>query len=178
MSVFQRYNPYFKQEFNNIHNNDGIIDLSKVDNSIFGIGCQINKLKISNEQSVIKKIIDVETGSIKSTESTYSSTSYSSDSKSTKSTISTNSLVEICGEMSDSSELTDSDELSSYKTSPTDFTYLPNIKYVKKYFLGSFFSGDELNIIDEKNIDALVFFAKLIPFIVTDGVDNIIHEIF
>jgi hypothetical protein len=128
MSVLQRYNPYFKRESNIIHNNDGIIDLSKVDNSIFGIGCQINKLKISNEQSVEKKIIDDET------ESTYSSTTYSSDSKSTTSTISKNSQVETYGEMYDSSELTDSDEQSSYTISPSDFTYLPNIKYVKKYY--------------------------------------------
>ena len=47
---------------------------------------------------------------------------------------------------------------------------------MEKFFLGTFFTGNELDIIHQKDINVSVFASELLVLIITDGVDQLIGE--
>ena len=59
---------------------------------------------------------------------------------------------------------------------------MKGIKSMEKLFLGSFFSYNELDIVDHKDIDCTVFITQLTHRIgsitASEGFDNVIGELF
>jgi len=49
---------------------------------------------------------------------------------------------------------------------------------MKEFFLGRFFSGDELDIIHQQHIIATIFFTKSLGGVAADGVDQIVGKLF
>ena len=53
-----------------------------------------------------------------------------------------------------------------------------NIKRVEKLFLGGFFPGDKMDIVDQKHINFATLFSKACRCPVADSVDQLIGKLF
>ena len=52
------------------------------------------------------------------------------------------------------------------------------VKSVEEFFLGGFFSGDKMHIVNNQDIGIAVFLAKARGGVVLDGADQLISEFF
>src|SRR3954470_11744970 len=50
------------------------------------------------------------------------------------------------------------------------------VEGVKELGLRPFLAGQELDVVDEKDVDASIAFAKIKDAVVSDGVDHLVHE--
>ena len=55
---------------------------------------------------------------------------------------------------------------------------MQRIEGVKKFFLGTFFSSNELNIIQQQNIYRSVFASKRLGSVLAYGMDHVVGEFF
>src|SRR6478735_3344010 len=53
---------------------------------------------------------------------------------------------------------------------------IERVEGVKELGLRTFLACEKLDVVDEKNVDASVAFAKIEDAIVADGVDHLVHE--
>ena len=55
---------------------------------------------------------------------------------------------------------------------------MKGIKSVEEFFLGGFFAGNELDIIDKQNIGSAIFVAEGRSGVSADGVDQVVGKFF
>ncbi len=54
--------------------------------------------------------------------------------------------------------------------------FVEGIEGMKKLFLSSFFTGDELDIIEDQNVDVSEFLLKLVHLVASERRDQFVHE--
>ena len=55
---------------------------------------------------------------------------------------------------------------------------MQGVKGVEEFFLSRFFTGDELDIIDQQDIDVAIAFSERLGIMAANGIDQIIGEFF
>ncbi len=54
---------------------------------------------------------------------------------------------------------------------------MQRVKGMKEFFLGAFFAGDELYIVDEQYVSGTILFAKVVSSVRANGVNQVVGEL-